>query len=132
MTLDREECRRAARARLRRQRLVVAAVGAVLVAALLLLCAAPLLTSADAASGAALGAAEAAADPVKRPVPAPTLVKRRLPIGSSVRGRPLLAVETGNPASPRKTVVIGCIHGNECAGLAIVKLLEATPPAPSI
>ena len=57
------------------------------------------------------------------------LVDRRLTFGRSVQGRPLVAVEIGNPQSARKTVVVGCIHGNECAGLAIVRALEVTRPS---
>ena len=55
---------------------------------------------------------------------------RVIPLGRSVRGRPIEAVEiTGS--SPRATVlVVGCIHGNETAGIAIARALEhATVPA---
>jgi len=52
-------------------------------------------------------------------------------IGRSVQGRGINAVELGNPRSANKMLVVGCIHGNECAGLAIVEALErlATPPS---
>jgi protein MpaA len=48
----------------------------------------------------------------------------RLPIGRSVKGRRIEAVELGDPDSSEKLLVVGCIHGNECAGLAIVRALE--------
>ena len=49
------------------------------------------------------------------------LVRRVEVVGQSVRGRPIRAVEIGNPASDRKVLVVGCIHGNECAGLAVTR-----------
>src|SRR5207253_3902415 len=51
-----------------------------------------------------------------------------LVIGHSVQGRPLRAYEVGNPKSAEKVLVVGCIHGNECAGTAVVTLLERTRP----
>ena len=48
----------------------------------------------------------------------------------SVRGTPLRAVRVGDPAAPRKLLVVGCIHGNECAGEAVTRRLRVlTPPA---
>jgi protein MpaA len=47
-----------------------------------------------------------------------------------VRGTPLRAVRVGDPAAPRKLLVVGCIHGNECAGEAVTRRLRVlTPPA---
>jgi murein peptide amidase A len=49
--------------------------------------------------------------------------------GHSVRGTPLRAVRVGDAAAPRKLLVVGCIHGNECAGEAVTRRLRAlTPP----
>jgi len=48
-------------------------------------------------------------------------------IGRSVRGRPILAIERGDPRSRRRILVVGCIHGNEPAGIAIAGLLERMP-----
>jgi len=45
-------------------------------------------------------------------------------LGRSFGGRLITAIEVGDPSSPRKALVIGCIHGNECAGLAVVRRLE--------
>ena len=54
----------------------------------------------------------------------------RLPVGRSVEGRRIVAVELGDLRSANKLLVVGCIHGNECAGLAIVRALERLrPPA---
>jgi protein MpaA len=52
----------------------------------------------------------------------------RLLVGRSVEGRRIVAVELGDPRSPNKLLVVGCIHGNECAGLAIVRALERLRP----
>jgi murein peptide amidase A len=50
-------------------------------------------------------------------------------LGNSAQGRAIDAVELGDPHAARKVLVVGCIHGNECAGVAIVRRLEqATPP----
>jgi murein peptide amidase A len=49
-------------------------------------------------------------------------------LGRSVRGTPIVALERGNPSSPRKVLVVGCIHGTECAGIAFVQLLARTQP----
>jgi len=49
-------------------------------------------------------------------------------LGHSVRGRPIWAVEIGNPAAPRKVLVVGLIHGNEPAGIAIAKRLQTLRP----
>ena len=43
-------------------------------------------------------------------------------IGRSVRDRPITLVTRGD--GPTTVLVVGCIHGNECAGRAIVKRLR--------
>ncbi len=53
---------------------------------------------------------------------------RRVLLGRSVAGRPIRAVELGDPSSPRKVLVVGCIHGDECAGIAVAKSLERSAP----
>jgi protein MpaA len=53
-----------------------------------------------------------------------------LPIGSSVDGRAIRPVALGSPAAVHRVLVVGCIHGNEPAGLAIVRrLIEVGAPA---
>jgi protein MpaA len=55
---------------------------------------------------------------------------RRVVFGTSVRGRPSVAWALGPDRARRKILVVGCIHGNECAGLAITSALRRTrPPA---
>jgi protein MpaA len=48
-------------------------------------------------------------------------------LGRSLEGRPIVAVETGDP-SGRRVLVVGCVHGNECAGIAIARQLERASP----
>jgi protein MpaA len=51
-------------------------------------------------------------------------------LGRSVQGRPINVVRIGDPAAPRKVLVVGAIHGDEPEGRKIVDLLRAaTPPA---
>jgi murein peptide amidase A len=56
------------------------------------------------------------------------LVHRRTIVGESVRDRPIRAEEIGNPTSQQRLMVVGCLHGNECAGIAIAKALALEPP----
>ena len=44
-------------------------------------------------------------------------------LGRSYDGRPIFAVRSGNPQGPR-VLVFGCIHGTECAGIAVARALE--------
>jgi protein MpaA len=51
-------------------------------------------------------------------------------VGHSVQGRPIRLHRLGNPFSPHKVLVVGCIHGDECAGTAVTrKLVRGAPPA---
>jgi murein peptide amidase A len=50
-------------------------------------------------------------------------------IGHSVQGRPLRAYEVGEPASATKVLVVGCIHGNERAGIPVARRLSRTHPS---
>lgn len=52
-------------------------------------------------------------------------------IGVSVDGVPIELVRVGDPKAPRKVLVVGCVHGNECAGRAIVDRLKAWREAPA-
>lgn len=49
-------------------------------------------------------------------------------IGHSVQGRPIRLIRTGTPSGPR-ILVIGCIHGNECAARRLVNPLLRRPMA---
>jgi protein MpaA len=44
-------------------------------------------------------------------------------LGRSEAGRPIVAVHAGYPRGPR-VLVVGCIHGNETAGIAVARALE--------
>ena len=52
---------------------------------------------------------------------------RRIMYGRSEDGRPIRAVELGF-RDRTSVLVVGCIHGNECAGTAVVRRLQALPP----
>ena len=47
----------------------------------------------------------------------------RVLLGRSERGRPIVAFRTGDPQGT-PVLVFGCIHGTECAGIAIARALE--------
>jgi protein MpaA len=53
-------------------------------------------------------------------------------LGYSVQGRPLRATLVGDPAAATKVLVVGCIHGNECAGEAITRRLRNMSPPPRV
>lgn len=48
-------------------------------------------------------------------------------LGRSWRGRPIEAVEVGNRSATR-VLVVGAVHGNEAAGIAIARALERSSP----
>ncbi len=48
-------------------------------------------------------------------------------IGRSALGRPIVAIERGDPFAGRRVLVVGCIHGTECAGMRVVRLLMHHP-----
>jgi protein MpaA len=50
--------------------------------------------------------------------PAP-IIRHEVVLGRSEQGRPIVAWETGDPKAKRRVLVVGCIHGNEPAGIAI-------------
>ena len=52
---------------------------------------------------------------------------RTVLLGRSWQGRPIEAIEVGNPSGP-PVLVVGCIHGNETAGIAIADALERLSP----
>jgi protein MpaA len=47
----------------------------------------------------------------------------RVQLGRSYDGRPIVATRAGEPERTR-VLVIGCIHGTECAGIAVTRALE--------
>jgi len=64
-------------------------------------------------------------------VPSPTVgapTQRMVVLGHSVDGRPIRALELGDPTARRSALIVGCIHGNECAGTAIARALARLRP----
>ena len=61
--------------------------------------------------------------------PAPPRVER---LGRSVQGRAINVVRIGDPAAPRKVLVVGCIHGDEPEGRKVVDLLRTATPPPGV
>ena len=57
-------------------------------------------------------------------------VTRTMIAGLSVDRRPIELIERGDPDSPTKTLVVGCIHGDEPAGITVAEKLESTPLPP--
>lgn len=94
-------------------------------------CRAALLVALLAGGSAASCGTEAPPRPAaEKAASQPTQVRRSEVLGQSVRGRPITAVEIGDPASPRKVLIVGCIHGDEPAGIAIGDALATgAPPA---
>jgi protein MpaA len=69
-----------------------------------------------------VGGSRAAA---RRAVARSSSVSRRVVIGHSVRGRPIVAHVLGPDSAPRKLLLVGCIHGNECAGIRILSAVSS-------
>ena len=53
-------------------------------------------------------------------------------LGRSLEGRPIRAWRTGDPRSPRRVLVVGCIHGDECAGMRVTQWLLDGSRSPDI
>ena len=68
-----------------------------------------------------------AAPSLDRDLPRERSIIRTESVGRSVRGRPVVVVERGDPDAPTRTLVVGCIHGNEPAGIRIAEQLESVP-----
>ena len=64
--------------------------------------------------------------------PAPSSAGRRLVLGRSGDGRPIVAVEF-RAARPRATVLlVGCIHGDESAGIGVARAVRRAGPIPGV
>ena len=50
------------------------------------------------------------------------------PAGHSVQGRPIPVVEVAGAHARTAVLVVGCIHGNETAGIAVATARERAPP----
>ena len=49
-------------------------------------------------------------------------------VGRSAGGRPITAERVGSPAAKRVILLVGAIHGNERAGLAVTRRLRRAKP----
>ncbi len=76
--------------------------------------------------GALLALPSAAARPDAPTHGAGEEAARTAMLGRSELGRPIYVSRVGNPSSARKVVVVGCIHGTECAGTKIARMLLRT------
>ena len=65
----------------------------------------------------ALAAAQEPPAPTPETPPVPLAGER---IGTSVQGRAIRLVRLGDPAAPRRVLVVGCVHGDECAARTVV------------
>ena len=50
-------------------------------------------------------------------------------LGRSWQERPIEVVRAGDPRSAQRVLIVGCIHGNECAGMAVTRRLVRIGPA---
>jgi protein MpaA len=63
-------------------------------------------------------------------IDATPLIRHEVVLGRSEQGRPIVAWETGDPNAKRRVLVVGCIHGDEPAGIAIANAVtRARVPA---
>jgi murein peptide amidase A len=92
-----------------------------------------LRTSLTVAVACAAAFAAVAAAGARGAAPPDSVGHRTVVLGRSIEGRAISATETGDFDSPHKTLVVGCIHGNECAGIAVTDRLARTPaPAETV
>jgi protein MpaA len=54
--------------------------------------------------------------------------RQHITLGRSVDGRVIVAIQTGDFDSSRRVLVVGCIHGDEAAGVAVADRLAQSPP----
>jgi murein peptide amidase A len=55
-----------------------------------------------------------------------------LTIGHSVQGRPIVVHRVGPDSAPRKVLVVGSIHGDERAGIAVTRALRSVAAPPGV
>jgi protein MpaA len=71
---------------------------------------------------------QGASAPAQVPATAPAVMA----VGRSVRGRSIVARVVGDPAATRRVLVVGCIHGDERAGIAITRSLRDVTPVAGV
>ena len=57
-----------------------------------------------------------------------SLPEGRSTLAQSTQGREIELLARGNPRSRHRILVVGCIHGDECAGTAVADWLERAKP----
>jgi murein peptide amidase A len=102
----------------------------------------PIVTAAALASLLAAGCGVSASSaPIRRasdrvvapPPPARSgPVRRSLLLGYSIEHRPIRVQELGDPATTRRVLIVGCIHGDERAGISVARRLDAMAVPPGI
>jgi protein MpaA len=67
-------------------------------------------------------------------IDAAPIIRHEVVLGRSEQGRPIVAWETGDPNAKRHVLVVGCIHGNEAAGIAIANAVThaRVPPGTDV
>jgi protein MpaA len=63
---------------------------------------------------------------------APLAIAAVLVAGHSAGGRPIVAQQLGDRAGGERVLVVGCIHGTECAGMRVVRALRSMPLPPGV
>jgi murein peptide amidase A len=53
---------------------------------------------------------------------------RVVSVGWSVEGRPIVARVVGDASAEHRVLVVGCVHGDETAGIAITRFLRSSRP----
>lgn len=81
-------------------------------------------------AGDSLGRRDRPGGEDRRASPSAEAARRWLLLGRSARGRAIRALDLGTAAGAERFLVVGCIHGDECAGIAIVQQLERTATSP--
>ncbi len=56
----------------------------------------------------------------------------RTTIGHSLQGRPIVATTSGSAGAPLRVLVVGCVHGDEAAGIRVARRLIANPSLPRV
>jgi protein MpaA len=85
---------------------------------------------ASSATGATTSATVTGSSPPARPSEDEAPIHLRVRIGTSVRGRALWAYWRGDGDAGRRLLVVGCIHGDEPAGIPVAGRLLRLPPPP--
>ena len=76
-----------------------------------------------------LGSVPAASFPsLEQPVGPGNLMGRQARLGHSADGRPIGVRQYGDPSLDGEVLVVGCIHGTECAGIAVARRVRRLEP----